>query len=162
MPCLSVSLGKWMPILQKANLYCEDDKNGFRFIWASEPRLHISDIMILALTAFNFLSSYVIWPFQIYDCLSTVILCCCRAMSRQRNMYTCWTLLSQQQRGPCAAFLRTTRGRMVLRYQKLYENLWVERPSYLSRSDQPLKPKGRNRRPSFIIIISFDWVLAGK
>lgn len=64
-------------------------------------------------------------------------------------MFTCWTLPSQQLRGPSAASLRTTRRKMVLRYQSLCDRSWVERPSYLSRPAQQQKPKGRNPRPRF-------------
>ena len=98
---------------------------------AIESRLtfFLSQNIILVSPAIN--SSYDYGFFKCMIVLPLFILCCCRAMSKQRNMCTYWTLLSQQQREPCAAFLRTTRRRMVWRYHQLYENLWVESPSYL-------------------------------
>ena len=82
------------------------------------------------------------------------ILHCCRAMSRQNNMFTCWTQPSQQPRGPFAVSLRTTRRKMVSKYQKFYNLSWVERLSCLSRPSQLLKPKGRNPRLSLVHLLN--------
>lgn len=88
------------------------------------------------------------------------LLCNCRATSRRSNMCTCWILHSQQQKGLCAAFLRTTRKKMGLRYQKSYNHLWVERLFYPSRRNlRPAMPKGRNRRPNCIFFFSPLWFI---
>lgn len=84
-----------MPILQKANLYCEDDKNGFRFIWASEPRLHISDIMILALTAFNF---FILYGFFKFMTVSPLLFCVVAERRADKEICTLVELYSHSNR----------------------------------------------------------------
>lgn len=74
----------------------------------------------------------------------------CRAMSRQSNMFTCWILPSRLQRGPCAASLRTTRRKMVLRFLKFCEDIWVEKISYPFKTTLPQMARVRNPRPSHL------------
>lgn len=75
------------------------------------------------------------------------LLCNCRAMNRRNNTCTCWILLSQQQKGLYAAFLKTTKKRMGLKFLKFYNHIWAGRLFYPSKQNRrPAMPKGRNQR----------------
>lgn len=121
----------------------------------------LSKIIISALTAINYFYDMALWDWFIHLFCAFFRLNCCRAMSKQRNMFTYWTRHSQQQREQYALYLRITSEQMVLRYQKPCDILLVERPSYLSRTNQPpMKPKGRNRRPSLLLYQALTYILS--